>query len=71
MNLLLKSQVVIPKIQLKDGIVPLEEDEHERDTSPSTLCELQMYDSNNLPPGHPIVMVLVSTTTSTGGGSGG
>ena len=60
-----------PSIQFKDGIVPLEEDEHERDTSPLTSCELQIDDSHNLPPGHPIIMVLVSPTTSTGGGSAG
>ena len=42
--------------------MPLEEDEHERDTSLLTLCELKMDDSHNLPPGHHIVMVLVSST---------
>ena len=60
-----------PRIQFKDGIVPLEEDEHERDASPLTSCEAPDGEISHLPPGHPIVMVLVSPTTSTGGGSAG
>ena len=36
-----KSQVCAPGIQFMDGIVPHEEDVHERDTSPFTTCELQ------------------------------
>ena len=49
--------------------MPPEEDEHEGDTSPFTLCELQMDDSHSLPPGHSTTVVLVTPTTSTGGES--
>ena len=60
-----------PRIQFKDGIVPLEEDEHERDASPLTSCELQngcysQFCLLDLP-----LAELESSTTSTGGGSAG
>ena len=51
--------------------MPPEEDELEGDTSPFTLCELQMDDSYSLPPGHLAAAVLLSPTMSTGGGSVG
>ena len=49
-----------PRIQLKDGIVPLEEDEHERDASPLPSFEAPDGECSHLTLGHPIIMVLVS-----------
>ena len=53
-----------------DGIVPHEEDEHVRDTSPFTTCELQTG-SLHLPPGPAAIGRFESFTTFSGGGSAG
>ena len=56
---------------VRDEFVPPEEDEHKGDISPYTLCEVQTDDSHSLPSRYSATAVLVSPTTSKGGGSRG